>query len=48
MNIVVSNEIETVCPDFVGAAVEADVVNTEFSQTLWAEIEEVCAWPGFR
>ena len=40
MNIVVSNEIETVCPDFVGAAVEADVVNTEFSQTLWAEIEE--------
>lgn len=39
MNIIVSEEIEQVCPGFVGAAVEADVVNTEYSEELWAEIE---------
>lgn len=39
MNIIVSEEIEQVCPGFVGAAVEADVVNTEYSEKLWAEIE---------
>ena len=39
MNIRVSEEIEQVCPGFVGAAVEADVVNTEYSEELWAEIE---------
>lgn len=39
MNIIVSEEIEQVCPGFVGAAVEADVVNTEYSKELWAEIE---------
>ena len=39
MNIIVSEEIEQVCPGFVGAAVEADVVNTEYSEELWTEIE---------
>lgn len=39
MNIIVSEEIENVCPGFVGAAVEAEVVNTEYSAELWAEIE---------
>lgn len=39
MNIIVSEEIEQVCPGFVGAAVEADVVNTEYSEELWVEIE---------
>lgn len=39
MNIIVSEESEQVCPGFVGAAVEADVVNTEYSEELWAEIE---------
>lgn len=39
MNIIVSEEIEQVCPGFVGAAVEADVVNTEYSEELWDEIE---------
>ena len=39
MNIIVSEEIEQVCPGFVGAAVEADVVNTEYSEELWAKIE---------
>lgn len=38
MNIIVSEEIEKVCPGFVGAAVEADVVNSEYNAKLWAEI----------
>ena len=38
MKIIVSNEIETVCPGFVGAAVEATVKNSEYSETLWKEI----------
>jgi DNA/RNA-binding domain of Phe-tRNA-synthetase-like protein len=38
MRIIVSQEIETVCPVFVGAAVEAQVVNTPYSQELWDEI----------
>ena len=39
MNIVVSNEIESVCPEFVGACVEAQVVNSQFCKELWSEIE---------
>jgi DNA/RNA-binding domain of Phe-tRNA-synthetase-like protein len=38
MHIIVSQEIETVCPAFVGAAVEAQVVNTPYSKDLWDEI----------
>ena len=38
MHIIVSQEIETVCPAFVGAAVVAQVVNTPYSQELWDEI----------
>ena len=38
MHIIVSQEIETVCPAFVGAAVEAQVVNTPYSKELWDEI----------
>ena len=38
MNIVVSSEIESVCPRFVGACVEAQVVNSEYCQPLWDEI----------
>ena len=38
MNIIVSQEIESVCPAFVGAAVEAQVVNTPYSKELWDEI----------
>ena len=38
MNIIVSDEIASVCPEFVGAAVEARVKNTLFCQELWAEI----------
>lgn len=38
MNIIVSKEIKDVCPEFVGACVEADVVNTSYSEGLWKEI----------
>ena len=39
MKIVVSHEIESVCPEFVGACVEAQVVNSQFCEELWSEIE---------
>jgi DNA/RNA-binding domain of Phe-tRNA-synthetase-like protein len=35
----VSEEIESVCPKFVGACVEAQVVNTPYCEELWQEIE---------
>ena len=38
MNIKVSEEIKQVCPAFVGAAVEAQVVNSPYSAALWDEI----------
>lgn len=38
MKIIVSHEIESVCPGFVGAAVEASVVNTPLCNALWEEI----------
>lgn len=38
MKIIVSQEIESVCPTFVGAAVEAQVVNTPYCAALWEEI----------
>ena len=38
MHIIVSQEIESVCPNFVGAAVEAQVVNTPYCDALWDEI----------
>lgn len=41
MKVIVSDEIESVCPGFVGAMVEADVQNSEFSAALWAEIDEI-------
>lgn len=39
MKIIVSDEIETVCPTFVGACVEAQVENTPYCQKLWDEID---------
>ena len=38
MKIVVSREIENVCPNFVGAAVEAQVTNSSYCEALWDEI----------
>ena len=35
----VSEEIESVCPKFVGACVEAQVVNTPYCEELWQEIK---------
>ena len=42
MKVIVSQEIEQVCPGFVGACVEAMVVNTLYSDELWKEITELC------
>ena len=42
MKIIVSKEIGQVCPTFVGACVEAKVVNTPFSEALWKEIDALC------
>ncbi|MCD8318389.1 MAG: hypothetical protein LUC45_05935 [Paraprevotella sp.] len=39
MDITVSKEIRDICPDFVGAALEARLINTDFSAPLWNEIE---------
>lgn len=38
MKVIVSQEIETVCPGFVGACIEAGVRNSEYCQPLWDEI----------
>ena len=38
MNIIVSQEIEQVCPNFAGAAVEAQVINSTYCAPLWDEI----------
>ena len=40
MNIIVSEEIEQVCPWFVGAAVEAQVTNSQYCAPLWDEIHQ--------
>ena len=40
MKIQVSDEIMSVCPEFVGAAVEANVENTPHSDDLWREFHE--------
>lgn len=38
MKVIVSKEIEQVCPEFVGACVDAMVVNTPYCEALWKEI----------
>ncbi|MGI6241976.1 MAG: B3/4 domain-containing protein [Prevotella sp.] len=38
MNIIVSEDIKQVCPNFVGACVEAQVKNSKYSRALWDEI----------
>lgn len=38
MKVIVSDEIESVCPGFVGAAVEAQVKNSPYQEALWQEI----------
>lgn len=41
MKIIVSKEIENVCPVFVGAAVEAYCTNSDYCEPLWQEINEL-------
>ena len=41
IKIKVSQEIASVCPNFVGACVEARVVNTPYNDRLWNAIHEV-------
>ena len=38
MKVIVSEEIAQVCPEFVGACLKAEVVNTAYSELLWREI----------
>lgn len=42
MKVIVSEEIERVCPEFVGACVEAEVINTPYSESLWQDIQTLC------
>lgn len=42
IKILKTPEFSTICPHFVGAAVEACVTNTPTTPRLWAEIEECC------
>ena len=39
--IVVTEDIKSVCPEFVGLAFEAQITNSPFSEDLWKEIEKV-------
>ena len=41
-NIKVSEELKTVAPKFVGAAIYGKVANTEFNADLWDEIHKYC------
>lgn len=43
MKIIVSDEIEQMCPGFVGAAVEANVKNSLYHEGLWQQINELGA-----
>ena len=43
MKVIVSQEIAQVCPGFVGACVDAAVVNTPYSEDLWQEIAARCS-----
>jgi DNA/RNA-binding domain of Phe-tRNA-synthetase-like protein len=41
IKVIVSQEIEQICPEFVGACVEAEVVNTAYNDALWEEIKRL-------
>lgn len=40
VDIKVSEEIKSACPDFVGVALWADVENSQFNEELWKEINK--------
>ena len=39
INIVISDEMRKICPNFAGAAISAKVRNTKYSEALWQEID---------
>lgn len=41
MKVIVSEEIAQVCPMFVGACLEAQVVNSTYSEPLWRDIHQL-------
>ena len=41
MKVFVSDEIEQICPEFVGACLEAEVVNSPHNEDLWSELENL-------
>lgn len=42
MKVLKTPEFEAICPHFVGAAVEARVINSATTSQLWKEIEKCC------
>lgn len=42
MKVLKTPEFEAICPHFVGAAVEARVINSATTSQLWEEIEKCC------
>ena len=42
MKVIVSKDIGQICPEFVGACVDATVTNTPYSAELWEEIDVFC------
>lgn len=40
MKVIVTSEIEKVCPSFVGACIDAQVHNSEYNDELWSEIHK--------
>ena len=39
MKVVVSPEMHSVCPEFRGACITANIKNSEYSDELWREID---------
>lgn len=43
MQVQVSTEMHSVCPEFVGACITANISNTQYSADLWSEIDTLGA-----
>lgn len=43
MQVQVSPELHSVCPEFVGACITANISNTQYSADLWSEIDTLGA-----
>ena len=43
MQVQVSPEMHSVCPEFVGACITANISNTQYSADLWSEIDTLGA-----